>query len=81
MTDCITSALSQPCLNFILAPESTDFKIAYMCDKIANMVHAHFPAFSFDGKPKVACYETSRFTPKASVSSIISSRMQVSVVK
>jgi hypothetical protein len=69
VADRIKAVLPPSCLNFILAAESADPKIAYMCDKVANMVDAYFATHSFDGKPKVASYEASRFTPKTSLTS------------
>jgi hypothetical protein len=68
VADRIKACLPQSCLNFILTAEAAEPKIAYMCDKIANMVDAYFSTHSFDGKPKVAGYDANRFTPKALVS-------------
>jgi hypothetical protein len=68
VADRIKACLPQSCLNFILTAEAAEPKIAYMCDKIANMVDAYFSTHSFDGKRKVAGYDANRFTPKASVS-------------
>jgi hypothetical protein len=52
VADRIKACLPQSCLNFILTAEAADPKIAYMCDKIANMVDAYFSTHFFDGKPK-----------------------------
>jgi hypothetical protein len=64
----VADRLPQSCLNFILTAEAAEPEIAYMCDKITNMVDAYFSTHSFDGKPKVAGYDANRFTPKAHVS-------------
>jgi hypothetical protein len=68
IADRINACLPQSCLNFILTAEAAEPKIAYMCIKIVNMVDAYFSTHSFDDKPKVAGYDTNRFTPKAHVS-------------
>jgi hypothetical protein len=55
----LKSMLPQQCLNFILATESTDTKLAFDCDRVANLVDVYFANHAFDGRPKVAGFEYS----------------------
>jgi hypothetical protein len=63
VADRVKSVLPQPCLNFILYAESADSKLAYLCDKIANMADTYHATHMYDGKPRVAGHESyGRFT-------------------
>ena len=63
VADRVKSVLPQPCLNFILSAESADPKLAYLCDKIANMADTYHATHTYDGKPRVAGHESyGRFT-------------------
>jgi hypothetical protein len=54
VADRLKSLLPQQCLNFVLATESTDTKLAFDCDPVANLVDVYFANHAFDGPPKVA---------------------------
>jgi len=65
VADRLKAKLPQPCLNFILTAEANEPKLAYICDKIANMADVYHATHTYDGKPKVAGYESgSRFVNK-----------------
>jgi hypothetical protein len=59
VADRLKSMLSQQCLNFVLATESTDTKLAFDCDRVANLADVYFANHAFDGRPKVAGFEYS----------------------
>ena len=64
VSDRLKALLPIPCLNFVLAAEAVDSKIAYNCDKIASMVDSYFATHSYDGRPRVAGNETNRFSKR-----------------
>jgi hypothetical protein len=59
VADRLKSMLPQQCLNFVLATESNDTKLAFDCDRIANLVDVYFANYALDGRPKVAGFEYS----------------------
>jgi hypothetical protein len=59
VADRLKSMLPQQCLNFVLATESTDTKLAFDCDRVANLADVYFANHAFDGRPKVAGFEYS----------------------
>jgi hypothetical protein len=59
VADRLKSLLPQQCLNFVLATESTDTKMAFDCDRVANLVDVYFANHAFDCLPKVAGFEYS----------------------
>jgi len=58
VADRLKAMFPQPCLNFILTAKANEPKLAFMCDKIASMADVYHATHTYDGKPKVAGYES-----------------------